>query len=319
MLYMLSEDWDNVLLIQANPSFDLSALIAACGKTNAPPNGVVDHPPLDPPEFKPPYILPFGSPLSLVPSTEQSLLPLTPLNSSPLVVRRPGPSTEGSLSPLTPYSSLTSDFEQPGPTVKGLQVELWEQVQGKKRHRRGKGHSNKKAKNDDTDRPPSLSLSPLPSHSPSPLLFHFPSLLASNSASPLLSTPASPYSSCSSLPVLDDQQGCNCQTEKKHKAHQAKWRRLKESGTSFLSSKNMKTSSPMVTDFNAQQMNEQTDGYLGHPSCVTNGDRQVYPLSELIGPALKHKFRLQTIPSNAASIPIIDKNGTVIGILVRPP
>ncbi|KAK7030289.1 hypothetical protein VNI00_014306 [Paramarasmius palmivorus] len=298
-------DWDTFTSFRADPSFNLSDIIFARAKFNStqPPDGVVDHPPLEPPELEGPYQAdsPFASPLSPL-TPDGSLSPLTPLSSAE------------SLSPLTPLSSSES--------IMGL-VEESQGLEetGKKKVRRRK---RKKGKNVDvtTSALPSTSASPLPSATPSPLPSTSASPLPSTSASPLPSASASPLPSSSSLPSGSpnpQQHPANPETKRKHKSRQAKRRRLKDSAATMLGAKNLKVSTTLSTNFANEDMHNETEGYLGSLGRVLDDDARVYSLNELVGPDSQYKFRLQSIPSDATTIPIIDKSDTVIGLLVGPP
>ncbi|EEB98172.1 hypothetical protein MPER_02368 [Moniliophthora perniciosa FA553] len=66
-------------------------------------------------------------------------------------------------------------------------------------------------------------------------------------------------------------------------------------------------------------MHNKTKGYLGNDNRVPYGDGRVYSLEDLVGPESKYKFRKHSIPPGCTSIPIIDKNNVVIGVLASPP
>ncbi|EEB89298.1 hypothetical protein MPER_12620 [Moniliophthora perniciosa FA553] len=73
------------------------------------------------------------------------------------------------------------------------------------------------------------------------------------------------------------------------------------------------------TAFDAGDMHDETSGYLGRKSRVPDSDGLIYTLDELVGPQSKHGFQKHSIPPGCTSVPIIDKNNTVIGVLVGPP
>ncbi|KAK7032066.1 hypothetical protein VNI00_013435 [Paramarasmius palmivorus] len=301
----MSLDWDTILPVRVDSSFDLSAIITARSKANYPPDGVVDHPPLDGPDAEPPYSSPFGSPLSSVPPTDLSSSPLTSLPSS----LSSSPS-EPAHPPLPTVIATTScprviDLEAGRDSEEEIKQE---EGKGKKRRRR---RSKKGKKTDSPSSLPFVSMSVPASAAPSV------------SPSPHRSTSTSPVPSTSSVPpvisVISGTQVPNAETRRKHKVREAKRRRLKDRATTSLGSKNLKSATAIGTAFDAQVMHNQTDGYLGHPGHVPDGDGLVYTLDQLVGSNSRYKFTLQSIPPNATSIPLLDKNDTVIGLLVGPP
>jgi hypothetical protein len=268
--------------MRVDSSFDLGAIITACSRANYPPDGVVDHPPLDAPDAEPPYSSPFSSPLSSVPPTDLSSSPLTSLPSS----LSSSPS-EPAHPPLTIIIATTSC-----PKVIDLEAERnseeeieQEEGKGKKRRRR----RCKKGKK--TDSPSSVS--PLPFVSMSVPASAAPSV----SPSPHRSTSTSPVPSTSLVPpVIPGTQVPNPETRRKHKVRGEKRRRLKGSVTTSLGSKNLKSATAVGTAFDAQVMHNQTDGYLGHPGHVPDGDGLVYTLDQLVGSNSRYKFTLVSIP-----------------------
>ncbi|KAK7019751.1 hypothetical protein VNI00_017948 [Paramarasmius palmivorus] len=319
---------DHTTVFRADLTFDLATTIFSRAKKNngRAPNGVVDHPPLDPPDLEPSYVSPFGSPLSSVTPSEASPSPFgSPLSSLTPSSNSPSPRTTP---PPPPHDSHSSTATVPssavGPNVSSVSQEG---SGGTKKRRRGK----KRKRNTSNDvlsahrlastlAPLSAhSASPIPSTSASPLSSVSPSPIPSLSPSPLPSTQGSPHSNTLALPFASGLPEGNVETQRKHRIRQAKRRKLKEQGSRSLGRKNLQQSNVVVSEFDSQSMHAQTDGYLGQLGRVPDGDGQVYPLQELVGPTSKHKFRLLSIPADATSIPIIDRNNTVIGVLIGAP
>ncbi|KAK7024190.1 hypothetical protein VNI00_016498 [Paramarasmius palmivorus] len=173
-------------------------------------------------------------------------------------------------------------------------------MQGKKRRRRKKSALSMNQPSLSTSNSPVLSTtpSPIPSVPPSTS----PSLLPSASASPLPATTSLP--STSSAPA-------NPETKKRQK--------LKAQTSALLGAKHVQGTSSVKTRFDTERMTTETDGFLGLLSRVPDGDGQIYPLDDLVGPNSKYKFELRSIPSSSTSVPIVDSKETVIGVLLGPP
>ncbi|KAK7016222.1 hypothetical protein VNI00_018941, partial [Paramarasmius palmivorus] len=218
---MSTEDWDNLVSFQADPAFNLTQTIVARARVNSTraPDGVVDHPPTEPPELEPPYS-PFGSPLSSLPPSDAS----SPLSSPP-----PSPPIS-SPPPLNPLPEL-------------------EVSRGKKRRRRKKQSSANLTTlpSPAPSIPPSSSPSPLPSVSVSPI--------PSTSASPLPSTsplPSEPSLSVSSAPR-------NPETARKHRLRQKKRQKLKDQTSATLGGKLVQHSTAVGTGFDTAAILNETD------------------------------------------------------------